>query len=676
MPAADCAYDELAGSNRRNGIQWRNISSAPLYYESASQAVCMDFATGATNRYGFKFNCLPNITFSGMTALNFDLYISDVAKADVNGNWKMLLVCTDKSLTLSASLAQLAEWSDITLVNGWNRFEIPLGCFNNVSGTMKLKEFQFFKNNDNAIGPVTFKLKNVYFIDADTIVPTIMASSFGDMTGGGSATGLTNKPNLRKYGYLSDTAIKYDGNQNMTCAFFNYSGAITDANGFLINTSWSELDITAMNKLCFDLYISDMSLVTPSTANFAVDLAFTDKTSKDGSANYASNTRATLDKFAKAAGITLKSGWNHFELPMTKQGSDATQGLFWAASHNVASKGLKYIRIYANGGTGMGVAGQSLTIGLRNVYFANDGIAWNTTPSTPGVAKVASAQPTLTNSFNLTYTVSADANIVCKPLVDLTYGDTTTRQTLSTDGTFAFNDIFAHRIADTITTTVTALDKNGDIVKSTHTYSVKDYGERMLAKESIEGYSADKLTAFKRLVSDMLYYGAAAQTYANYNADNLASNVSGIVPNTNVGESFAIAESTLTGRPSGEYSGTGPKWRGVTLVLDSAMCIRYSFTADSVEGLALTCSNGKSYTSFASASDANGTYYYIDVPVNATEFDTAFTVSFDGVENYDLAYSVNHYVATKRDPSMIKTSALLEAIYNYGVSADAFAAAQ
>ncbi|MBO5897373.1 MAG: hypothetical protein J6R04_00005, partial [Clostridia bacterium] len=527
----------------------------------------------------------------------------------------------------------------------------------------------------NAIGPVTFKLKNVYFINSGDIVPLVMAATLGKL---GLAkdtvfdsSSMNTKPYLRKVG---SATIKYNNGQDFMSAQFQCTGVVPKNYGFEVDTSWGTMDITAMNKFCFDLYISDISLVNVDSALWRVELLFTDKTSTTGNdKTYQAKSTTTLANFAKVAGITLKSGWNHFELPMLTKDAP-TEGISWAGSHNVATKGLKYVRIYVEDATNTGVAGKDITIGLRNTYFTNDGIAWNTTPSTPGVAKVASAQPTLTNSFNLTYKVSADSNIVCKPVVDLTYDGSTARQTLAADGSFAFNDIFAHRIADTITTTVKALDKNGDIVTSTHTYSVKDYGERMLANESIDGYSAEKLEAFKRLVSDMLYYGAATQTYANYNTENLASNVSGIIPNANAGANFVAPTSTLTGRPSGEYSGTGPKWRGVTLVLDSAMCIRYSFTADSIEGLTLNCSNGKSYTSFVSASDANGAYYYIDVPVNATEFDTAFTVSFAGVENYDLAYSVNHYVATKRDPSMIKTSALLEAIYNYGVSADAFAA--
>ena len=80
--------------------------------------------------------------------------------------------------------------------------------------------------------------------------------------------------------------------------------------------------------------------------------------------------------------------------------------------------------------------------------------------------------------------------------------------------------------------------------------------------------------------------------------------------------------------------------------------------------------NGMPYTSFAQ----DGDRWYVDVPVCASEFGETFVADFNGNMDYTVNYSVNHYLAGKYDPEMQATSALIRAIYNYGVSAAAYAA--
>ena len=187
------------------------------------------------------------------------------------------------------------------------------------------------------------------------------------------------------------------------------------------------------------------------------------------------------------------------------------------------------------------------------------------------------------------------------------------------------------------------------------------------------GGEVSALAFVKQLLSDTLRYGEAAQIYASYKLDSLATSH---VTNMLDAPAFDVDNvGKLTTVLDGEYV-SGAKWRSATLVLGSSMAIRYTFTAESLDGVSVACSNGQTYTSFASATDENGAaYYYFDVPVAADQFDTTFTVSFDGVENYSLNYSVNHYIAKKYDASLVKTAALLEAIYNYGAAADAYVAA-
>ena len=314
---------------------------------------------------------------------------------------------------------------------------------------------------------------------------------------------------------------------------------------------------------------------------------------------------------------------------------------------------------------------------IDNVYFKDSTyVAPDVDPEPETVVApkmLTGATPLLNDTFNLDFRAVPyeGVNADVAPIMDFTFGNKISRVTATKnengDYIMPFRKILAHCIADEISMRMYAVDENGSMFTETMTYSIKDYCSRMLARE-------DVAPVVKQLLSDTLRYGAAAQAYAYYNTDAPAtSGVTGLLD----APAFDVANvKGLDTILSGEYSGTGAKWRSVTLVLGSSMAIRYAFTADSLDGVSVACSDGKAYTSFETATDGNGAaYYYFDVPVAADQFDTTFTVSFAGNDSYLVNYSVNHYIATKYDASMVKTAALLEAIYNYGVAADAYVAA-
>ena len=318
---------------------------------------------------------------------------------------------------------------------------------------------------------------------------------------------------------------------------------------------------------------------------------------------------------------------------------------------------------------------------IDNVYFKDSTYVApdvEPEPETPVVVDYLSmsAIPTLNDTFNLDFQVKLldGMNTSVTPVVDLTYDGAPVRMTpVDKDGTtvYPFHDIFAHRMADKISLRTFVVDGKGAMVWEDSTYSIQDYCARKLA-------DAESSDALKALLSATLRYGAAAQTYAAYNEGNLATN--GVTGMTDA-PAFVKPTSELQVLSRDYNAGTDAyKWRGATLVLGSAMALRYSFRADSVEGLTVTYTNGSktgTVNAFTKATDAVGDYYYFDVPVFATEFDSVFTVSFDGLDGtdgYDMSYSVNHYVATKYNPELKKTAALLETIYHYGVAADAYVA--
>ena len=432
------------------------------------------------------------------------------------------------------------------------------------------------------------------------------------------------------------------------------------ANGFT-------MDATGMDTVAFDLFVNfygassdDASVLGTITQSVWNNKTINVEASSSGKSDLKEVTRKT--SLAEMTGsATPVEGWFHVEFPISdfyKSGTTADE-IDWAA--------VNFFTLFMESKVTM-PAGLNLLFAIDNLYFKDSTYVAPAAP-TPE-ARATGAALMLNDNFNLTYTVKTNDLIVSNPLVDVTYGGKTVRVDLTetAENTYSFDctKILAHCLTETVQTTVKALTADGKVQKNVHEYSVKDYCARMLARE-------DVASEVKQLLSDTLRYGEAAQIYASYKLDSLATSH---VTNMLDAPAFDVDNvGKLTTVLDGEYTG-GAKWRSATLVLGSSMAIRYTFTAESLDGVSVACSNGQTYTSFASATDENGAaYYYFDVPVSADQFDTTFTVSFAGNESYKVNYSVNHYIATKYDGSLVKTAALLEAIYNYGVAADAYVAA-
>lgn len=866
MPAADINDYGTLAAEWINGILWRNRGNQPMLYDNGAKAVYYNVPANSTAAFGFHFKCDPRVNFQNMTTICFDMYFSDITA--ISGiQWKAHMICSDKTVYLWATAAEMAEWSGITLANGWNHFEIPVGCFDGETSGV-LHEFMIYRNNGTFTKDVKVMFKNVYFIN--DIVPTVMSSTFGYHNvenGANLQTAWTDKPNIRTVGgdnlwATTDRQLTYDKNNH--AASFTRTGVIEKGTGVRINLDWAKIDVRKTNKLCLDMYISNLEYANAENAVWKFEIHCTDTTA--GTANYGNNASLTLSQCAELSGTTLKQGWNHFELPYSAFGQ------YCLANMQHSKRAPDYVRFYINDGTNLvGKEETQLTFKVRNVYFAGDDTAWNsilpvimatdmldvTTEannmhnwhrqagpsgkdsnprwSSPGnhtlvydkasggvgftltkelayqngfqmnisntnisamdkicfdmyisdleAANVQNAKwrlktfhtssktrtldgktlvelaamsgatlaqgwnhfeipmsafdlpannsnavtyitfvynekvnkivgtadaplqfmlrdiyfeaasgvvgiapvPTLKNSFNLDFAVKT-SGVLYTPIIDVTLGDTTTRQTL-TNGTFAFENILAHRLSDEYVITATVLDTNGDIRKIVfEEYSLKQYGINKLA-------AADSTEALKRLVSDMLHYGAASQAVIDYNMENLANNVDGILEagalDTETLASYKIANPINDTRT--DVAEGAPKWKGASLVLDSAMCIRFTFTADTKPEKVRNLNDNKLL--FINKNEDGS--YYVDVPVNAVDFDTKYTLVIDDDQSNTVTYSVNAYIArnygkyldnpatkdvdeSKNDLNKTATYAemydLLIAIYNYGVSADKYAA--
>ena len=188
-------------------------------------------------------------------------------------------------------------------------------------------------------------------------------------------------------------------------------------------------------------------------------------------------------------------------------------------------------------------------------------------------------------------------------------------------------------------------------------------GDVLLAEKndySIKKYAESKLTAqdsseeLKQLITDMLYYGAEAQKYINYNVENLVTdgvNPSEVKPE----ETDSVFSYTSDTENATQYFVGADVWFGDVnkLVIEIA----------TTEDVTLTI-NGKEVNVESTTIITEG--------IIATDFDKVFTfvIECNGVTQ-TLTYSVNSYLYAMQSNPTVRELAL--ALYRYGASAEAYA---
>ncbi len=279
---------------------------------------------------------------------------------------------------------------------------------------------------------------------------------------------------------------------------------------------------------------------------------------------------------------------------------------------------------------------------------------------------VISAALTLTNDFGISYTALADA-----PYTDVNvrvgYADSVQKGvTPNVNGSslsFSFENIPAHRLSDEIVTTVYG-DYNGGPAIHHLTYSVRQYCENMM-----RAYASDDTLC--TLLSDVLTYGAAAQNYASYKTNDLATNVSVALTPSTFNASLIKGERGVSGTKSELV-----EWSSANLELGTKMIINMIFTATDVSGLTVKVQIGdrlpETLADFELLDDGR---YQISYEVMAHEFADTLTAEFyvGGAKiGRTLSYSVNGYINSTYASAPAKRKSLLEAIANYGLSVNAY----
>jgi len=217
---------------------------------------------------------------------------------------------------------------------------------------------------------------------------------------------------------------------------------------------------------------------------------------------------------------------------------------------------------------------------------------------------------------------------------------------------FTFNQLPPQTMGDTIDA---VLKLNGETLAEKTGYSIKAYAESLLADET----STDEL---KQLVSDMLHYGAAAQTYRNYKADALVNDAEDIL----VASVATPAESDMTITQSISPT-VGFTSAGVWFDYNNKIYVKVTDAAN----VTMVARVGDRVVDVT----REGTTFMTDA-IYATDFDTVYTFELyeNGTLVQTLTYSVTSYVFAMKDSRNEKMTALANALYAYGKSAEAYKA--
>ncbi len=234
---------------------------------------------------------------------------------------------------------------------------------------------------------------------------------------------------------------------------------------------------------------------------------------------------------------------------------------------------------------------------------------------------------------------------------------------------FVCSGILPQKVNDEITATLTA-KVNGTAVSQTVTYSIREYCENLLAKEETS-------ESVKKLLVDLLYYAEAAQNYANYKTDDLATKNL-----TDAQKALKSADTTADITATAGVTGTADenyKWFSAALRLENAVAVRIKFAAPSLEGLTVKVTmNGRevTYTEADITDEGEGYYSILFNNIGAAEYGDTITAMMekDGTQIAEtLTYSVAAYIreAVAAESTTEKTLALVRALWSYGESAKA-----
>ena len=277
---------------------------------------------------------------------------------------------------------------------------------------------------------------------------------------------------------------------------------------------------------------------------------------------------------------------------------------------------------------------------------------------------MTSITPSLSDDISLTYKIrlpegftSLYAKFTFNGVdyyVDAVYDETSDRYLLP------FSGIIPQTIGDNVDATFYATFQDEQVAIYKAEYSMLTYCKTKLTGD-------EKLVA---LISDLLTYGAACQTFQGYKTDALITDGLTLKPSTFPGLDDSFKTMKLVGTSIAEV-----KCTAVTLSLDNKMTVRYALNVSDLDAYTFKVTiDGETYTYTGDDLEyrSEGKYYLYFDELKATSFNSLITLEiYEGetrVSSY-VEYSVNSYIYSNQNNSNASLQALVRAIYNYGASA-------
>lgn len=282
------------------------------------------------------------------------------------------------------------------------------------------------------------------------------------------------------------------------------------------------------------------------------------------------------------------------------------------------------------------------------------------------------ASISLANNINVNFYANIQDDTT---LPTLKYSVAGTQKTVNgekvSDGVYKFvcSDILPQMMTESIDAILSA--KVGDYtVSSKLKYSIREYCETMLADSA-------STAELKTLLVDLLYYGDAAQKYAGYKTDDLATkNLSSEQKALRSAETVSAITSQITnnGTVNADYS-----WQTTALRLEGSLALKLKlYVADTENLTAEVALNGRT-TVYDTFEEGAGYYTVIFRNIGAAELDDEITLTLKKngeTVGQTVTCSVAAYLKalSENAENTEAVNELIRSIYAYGSSAKTYGA--
>lgn len=233
---------------------------------------------------------------------------------------------------------------------------------------------------------------------------------------------------------------------------------------------------------------------------------------------------------------------------------------------------------------------------------------------------------------------------------------------------FCFTDIAPQQMNDIITATLYATYDGVLYASEARTYSVAEYCYDML-----ESCTDDTYGELRKLIVDLLHYGAQAQIYADYEIENLVD--CGLTDEQlSWGTSDSPVLETVLDTTYATIENPKAQWKGAGLYLQDSVTLRFKLSAESIEGLSVKI-RGATQTwtvdssEFVEISDGYNLYFNKLDAAQMSEKLYLTVYSGDVVVSNTVCYSIESYAYEMQNSTVSNIADLVKAMMKYGNSA-------